>query len=422
MPLLEHYAIDDAERRRRRDFLALTEDDAENVRRLRAAFADFGREFAERFYRHLLAHPQTARFLTDPVQLEQLKQLQAAYFTQLLEGTFDAAYFEGRLRVGRAHQRIGLDPAWYLGAYNQYVQLTFPMFARAFGNDLTEVLPLLLSLVKVIFLDIGLALQTYFAEATQQLRHHNDELKRALELYWQSQRREEQFRKLISHEVRGGLAAMITSLEDLLDVARARLDPADATELEAVTRRCWAVSNLLRDTLVAPEGTGGGPSWVDTTALFENLTARFSLYAEGRPVRLHLPEHPPRVWADPLQLREVFANLVFNAVRYLDKEPGRVEISCRPEGDFHAFCVADNGPGVPPAVRERLFQPFVRGPAARGRPEGTGLGLYFVRTVVEQGGGRVWLESTPGQGSRFWFTVPQRPPAGSAAARTEAGL
>ena len=52
----------------------------------------------------------------------------------------------------------------------------------------------------------------------------------------------------------------------------------------------------------------------------------------------------------------------------------------------------------------------MRGPATAGRAEGTGLGLYFVRTIIEQGGGRVWVESTPGQGSRFWFTVPRLPP------------
>jgi signal transduction histidine kinase len=134
--------------------------------------------------------------------------------------------------------------------------------------------------------------------------------------------------------------------------------------------------------------------------------ARFGFYTEGRAVRLELPEHAPRVWADPLQLREVFANLVANAVRYLDKEPGRVEISCRPEGAFYLFGVADNGPGIPEEVRRRLFEPFVRGPSGQG----TGLGLYFVRTVIEQGGGRVWVESTPGAGSTFWFTVPRVPP------------
>src|SRR5262249_58796181 len=124
------------------------------------------------------------------------------------------------------------------------------------------------------------------------------------------------------------------------------------------------------------------------------VRARFGLYAEGREVRLLLPEKAPRVWADAVQLREAFANLIANAVNYLDKEPGQVEVTWREDGPFLIFCVADNGPGIPEAIRDRLFEPFVRGPTeARQRP-GTGLGLYFVRTVVEQGGGRVWGEST----------------------------
>lgn len=411
MPLVERFGMGEEERRRRQAYLNIGAEDAANVRALRESFGEHARAFSERFYQHLLAHPATAAHLKDPAQLEQLKKLQARYFAELLEGAFDEAYFEGRLRVGMAHQRIGLEPAWYLGAYNLYVQLTFPFFARAFGDDLGRVLPLLLSLVKVIFLDIGLALQTYFHSATEQLRHHNDELQRALGLYWEAQRREEQMRRLLSHEIRGGLAAMITSLEDLLDVARPQLDQAAVEQLEGVTRRGWSLSNLLREML--NPAAGPGPAWVETAQIFETLASRFGLYAEGRPVEFVLPEHAPRVWGDALQLREVFANLVSNAVRYLDKEPGRVEVSFRPEGEFYEFCVADNGPGIPPAVRERIFEPFVRGPAARDR-EGTGLGLYFVRTIIEQGGGRVWVESTPGQGSRFYFTVPRvQPPRGS---------
>jgi signal transduction histidine kinase len=408
MPLLNDYGLDDAARQSQQDFLGLTPADADNVRALRASFAESGRAFAERFYRHLLADPHTASFLCDPAQLEQLKVLQADYFAELLEGVFDEAYFEGRLRVGLAHQRIGLEPVWYLGAYNQYIQLTFPIFARAFGNNLAKVLPLLLSLVKVIFLDIGLALRTYFSSATEQLRRHNAEMKHALGLYWQAQRREEQLRKLLSHEVRGGLAAMITSLEDLLDVARNRLDRDAVEQLGSVAKRCWSLSGLLGEMLTARDDLG--PTWVDTAVIFESLVARFGMYTEGRRIKLILPEHPPRVWSEPMPLREVFANLVSNAVRYLDKEPAQVEITCHPQGAFYAFCVADNGPGIPTALRSRLFEPFVHGPVPRGRPAGTGLGLYFVRTIIEQGGGKVWVESTPGQGSRFWFTVPRVPP------------
>ncbi len=413
-------------------FLGITDEDCAQVQLLRPIFAAHSREFAEKFYQHLLSDPTTAALLVDPVQLERLKEIQAEYFTELLEGQLTRAYLEKRLRVGRAHQRVGLEPVYYLGAYNQYVQLTFPLFARAFGGNLEQVLPSLLALVKMIFLDVGLALDTYFREATDQLQRRNEELQKALGLYLQVQRREEQLRKLLSHEVRGGLAAIITTLEDLQDVIAPGLEPGAVEQLESVSRRCWSLSELLSEMLTSV--SAGGPAWVDTAQIFEPLVARFGLYAEGRDIRLQLPPEAPRVWADPLQLREVFANLVSNAVRYLDKEPGRVEITVRPvvsrdvelrssgaervfrieqhpDGEFYLFCVADNGPGIPASIRDRLFEPFVRGPAVagQGRAGGTGLGLYFVRTIVEQGGGRIWVESDPGQGSRFWFTVPRGP-------------
>src|SRR5262249_33100123 len=183
--------MDESERLERQRFLGLTEADAAHVRRLRETFAAHAREFAESFYRHLLADERTAAFLTDPVQLARLKDLQAAYFAELLEGKFDQSYFEKRLAVGHTHQRVGLEPVFYLGAYNQYVQLTFPLFARALGNDLEKALPPLLSLIKVIFLDVGLALDTYFQAATEQLQQRNEELQQALGLYVQAQRREE---------------------------------------------------------------------------------------------------------------------------------------------------------------------------------------------------------------------------------------
>ncbi len=162
--------------------------------------------------------------------------------------------------------------------------------------------------------------------------------------------------------------------------------------------------------MLAASPTGQGAALVDVGPIFEALQARFGLYAEGRDVKLVLPDKAPRVWADAVQLREAFANLIANAVNYLDKEPGRVEATWSEDGDFCVFCVADNGPGVPDVIRDRLFEPFVRGPGAAGQRPGTGLGLYFVRTVVEQAGGRVWVESVRAEGSRFYFTVPRKPP------------
>ncbi len=410
--------MDPIEYQRRKDYLDLTPADGDNVRQLREVFHRHAQTFAERFYDHLQASPLTAPFLQDPVVLERLKRLQAEYFAQLLEGVFDDEYVQSRHRVGRAHQRVGIEPLTYLGAYNQYIQLTFPLFVEAFGDRLAEVLPALLSLVKVIFFDITLALDTYFRDATERLRRQNEDLRQALVLVQQARQREEQLRRLLGHEIRGGLAAIITSLEDLLD--RTDLDEEPRDDLEHVHRRAWSMTEMLTEMLTqGAEPHPGGPSRVDVRALLQSLRSRFDLYTVGRDVELTLPASPPSVWADPLQLREVFANLLANAVRYLDKPQGRIEVIARPfapgdapadlahpDGTFILFGVRDNGPGLPDSIRARLFEPFVRGPDTGNAPPGTGLGLYFVRTSVEQGGGRIWFESQRGTGTCFWFTFP----------------
>src|SRR5207302_4801567 len=96
-------------------------------------FALVAPELAERFYHHLFAAPETASFLSDPQLLARLKQSQMQYFRELVSGEYGEAYFEKRLRVGEAHQRIGLEPNWYLGAYNLYIQICFPEFAHGLG-------------------------------------------------------------------------------------------------------------------------------------------------------------------------------------------------------------------------------------------------------------------------------------------------
>jgi signal transduction histidine kinase len=397
------------ERRRRQAFLTIGSSDLALVQTLKPIFARHAQVFAERFYQHLLSDPHTSQLLTDPKQLERLKKLQVEYFTELLSGTFDENYFASRLRVGHAHQRVGLEPQWYLGAYNQYIQITFPIFAEAFGARLAEAMPSLLALVKVIFLDIGLALDTYFSAATRQLRQRNEDLQHALDLYGRVRRREEEIRRVSNHEIRGGLAAIITGLEDLLD--RVQAEPASEdirSDIARLKDRCWDLSNLLKDMLAA--SAQGGPAWVDSGTLFAQLQARFGLYTSGRKIRLKLPDQTPRLWADPTQLREIFANLLSNSVRYIVAETGLVEITWQTEGRFVRFGVHDNGPGIPANVQARLFEPFVRGPNA---PEGgTGLGLYFVRSMVEQNGGQIGFEPSEMGGAHFWFTVPSGPPAG----------
>lgn len=403
--LVAKYGLDDAQRRARKDFLGVSEDDLAGLRRLQDCFARIASEFAETFYRQLLASSETAPFFTDPELVERLKLAQMQYFRDLLSGDSGQEYFEKRLRVGEVHQRLGVKPTWYLGAYNLYVQTCFPRFAQELGGNLPVEL---LALIKMIFLDVGLALETYFAEATDQLRRRNDQLERALQMYFQTEVKAQQYAKLAGHEIRGTLNAVANVCEEVVEDFGDRIPEDVGSLLQSAHERLWQLAKVVDGILSAPE-QAGQPAWIDTGELLKEVSGRMNLYSPDRPVELSLPAAGVMVWADPVALREVFANLVSNAVRHLDKPHGHVGIDHQETADAHVFTVSDNGPGIPAELQQHIFQPFFRIPGAK-QPEGRGLGLYFVRRLVEQHGGQVWVESVVEQGSRFSFSLPKNPP------------
>lgn len=116
----------------------------------------------------------------------------------------------------------------------------------------------------------------------------------------------------------------------------------------------------------------------------------------------------PAVQLDVNRLRQVLSNLIGNAIKYgaTAAEP-RIEITCAPEGDgLVQVTVRDNGPGIDPAHHARIFQAFTRLAGARDQT-GTGMGLAIVKKIVEHYGGRIWVESEPGAGTAFHFTLPK---------------
>jgi hypothetical protein len=110
------------------------------------------------------------------------------------------------------------------------------------------------------------------------------------------------------------------------------------------------------------------------------------------------------VRADVVQLSQLFQNLIGNALKYRGKEPPQVTVAAHRRGDKWLFSVSDNGVGVPPHQRERIFAPLKR---LHGREiPGTGIGLAICTRIVERAGGQIWVESKVGQGSTFYFTLP----------------
>jgi two-component system phosphate regulon sensor histidine kinase PhoR len=136
-------------------------------------------------------------------------------------------------------------------------------------------------------------------------------------------------------------------------------------------------------------------------------TARLNAEARGLRIVVNLPDEVPAVRGDGAQLGEVLQNLLDNALQYTPAG-GQIELKAHSNGHDVIFTVTDTGIGIPESDLERIFERFYRVDAARSREAGgTGLGLAIARHIVDAHGGRIWVESAIGQGSRFHFSIPR---------------
>lgn len=160
--LLTEIGIDNAEIAHRQSFLAFDNRDADLLKSLHDILASHQEKLIDVFYEHLLRFPELRPLLGDEAKLAHLKRAQASYFSQLTEGSYDRSYVENRLHVGVVHQRVGLTPKWYMSAYCKYLSEVMPLVFDHYVNEPERGLDTCRALLKIIFFDMGLALDTYF--------------------------------------------------------------------------------------------------------------------------------------------------------------------------------------------------------------------------------------------------------------------
>jgi signal transduction histidine kinase len=115
----------------------------------------------------------------------------------------------------------------------------------------------------------------------------------------------------------------------------------------------------------------------------------------------------PGVRGDPTMLTQLFQNLLSNALKFTEGKRPEITITAADQNGAWLIAVEDNGVGIKPEYAEKVFQPFRRVHVKPGQ-EGTGIGLAICRKVVERHGGQIWVESEPGHGARFVFTLPAK--------------
>ncbi|MEO6811028.1 MAG: protoglobin domain-containing protein, partial [Isosphaeraceae bacterium] len=388
----------------RRAFLELSDLDVERVRAMALMFRSHLDDFTDCFYQHLSADPTPSSYLTDPEMVGRLKQTQRRYFESMLEVQLDAAYVCDRLRIGRAHAEVGLEPQWFLGAYNQYVQFCFRRFALHCEGGLDDYVEGTLSLLKIILLDMGLALDSHFTQAT-------DELRKALRLMTQSNAELKEFARLASHDLKTPLATVAGYCEEFLDEFGNEVSEEGRGLIETARAKTLQLSRTIDELLSLSEASAQPyhRSRVPARRLFEGALERLRSEIESGRVQVVLPNEMPEVFVHPGRLQEVFFNLISNALKYNDKPNVTVKVSVADGEGMHVFHVIDNGPGIDEADYDKIFAPFRRLPQHKGKP-GSGLGLYFVKNIVEERGGRVWVTSRLGEGSCFFVALPMVDP------------
>jgi PAS domain S-box-containing protein len=215
------------------------------------------------------------------------------------------------------------------------------------------------------------------------------------------------FAYVVSHDLKAPLRA-IGALADWVATDYAdRFDDEGREHMRLLISRVHRMGNLI-DGILQYSRLGRDGGTLRTVDLNTAVAEVVDLLAPGPALTVRVAPRLPTVWTEPTRIRQVFHNLISNAIKYMDKPEGVVTVSCDAQADFWRFAVADNGPGIESRHFERIFQLF-QTLAPRDRNESTGVGLALVRKIVDMLGGQVWLESTPGAGSTFYFTLPKAP-------------
>ncbi len=221
------------------------------------------------------------------------------------------------------------------------------------------------------------------------------------------------FMSSVTHELRTPLTAIRALSELMLDTPDMEAEQRQDF-LRIIVAESERLGRLVNQVLDMAKIESGHAEWHSTdvdlrTLVADAVKATAELArAKGAEIVLTAPDTVPAIKADPDRLTQVMLNLISNAAKFVPAQGGRIEVRLIADADGLEVQVEDNGPGVPPADRDTIFEKFRQGGDALNRPPGTGLGLPISRRIVDHFGGKIWLDQREGKGACFAFRLPLR--------------
>lgn len=258
---------------------------------------------------------------------------------------------------------------------------------------------------------------------SRQLEKASAELRAANERLQELDRLKDEFISTVSHELRTPL----TSIQSLAEILRDYPDTDREQQqnfLEIMIKEIQRLSRLINQVLNFQKIESGRMQWqigsVDLRKVIEDAVAASGQLVTDKQLQLKvdLPAAVPAIVGDRDQLMQAMVNLISNAVKFCEEKTGVIAIALSRQDDTLRVSVRDNGIGISLEDQKVIFEQFRQvSNAGRGRPPGSGLGLTITRRIIEFHGGRISVESQPGQGSTFSFEIPLKTPLAAQADR-----
>jgi PAS domain S-box-containing protein len=234
--------------------------------------------------------------------------------------------------------------------------------------------------------------------AEQRLREYSSRLEK-------NNKELDQFAYIVSHDLKAPLRAIINLAQWLHEDLEDTLSDDNKKNLEMLRGRAFRMEALISGVLEYSK-IGRTKIEYEQFELSALLNEILDLLLPPRHITIRIAPGMPVLYAPKIMLLQVFSNLISNAIKYNNKPEGLIHIGVEDKKDYYQFFVEDNGPGIEPEYQEKVFVIF-QTLQSRDKVESTGIGLTIVKRIVEEQGGKIWIESEVGKGTRFVFLWPK---------------